>query len=140
SLHIGMGPVSLPEVVRLAIDSVPWRDRTGLVEGAWSGTVFADRGRLTQVIRNLLVNAVRYGGPRVTIDTVERDGMVDIVVSDDGAGVPEEFTTAVFDRYFALPRESAAMPSMGLGLYVSRRLAEVMGGSLTYERADGWSR
>jgi signal transduction histidine kinase len=140
SLHIAMGPVSLPEVVRLAIDSVPWRDRTGLVEGTWAGTVFADRGRLTQVIRNLLVNAVRYGGPRVTIETVEHGGMVDIVVSDDGAGVPDEFATAVFDRYFALPRESAALPSMGLGLYVSRRLAEVMGGSLTYERVDGWSR
>ena len=96
---------------------------------------FADPLRFRQILRNLLTNAERYGGGRVTV-SMERNGVAaHIRVTDDGPGVPAAEITAVFEPYHR-SRESGLPGSIGLGLPVSRRLARLMSGDLTYRRTN----
>jgi signal transduction histidine kinase len=103
-------------------------------EKAW-----ADPLRLRQIVRNLLTNATRYGGNKIWIEISERDDDVVITVLDNGAGVPKNREKLIFEAYESgHDRAVRAEPgSVGLGLAVSRRLAELMDGSLSYSRKDG---
>jgi signal transduction histidine kinase len=93
--------------------------------------VHADPHRVRQILRNLLTNAQRYGGPqcRVVFGTVQ--GAVWLEVRDNGGGIPDEESERIFEPYVS----SGAVGSVGLGLSVSRQLAELMGGTLHYERS-----
>lgn len=94
----------------------------------------ADRQRVRQILRNLLGNALRHGGPNIAVAVGTRDRMVEVTVSDDGPGVPSDHGSHLFDPYF---RGAEAPPvSTGLGLMVSRQLARLMGGDLTYSPAS----
>jgi signal transduction histidine kinase len=93
-------------------------------------TVRGDALRIRQVIRNLIRNADRHGGTGRTLRTVARDGMVAIQMRDDGAGVSSE----VLERLFEPFSHGSKSGSLGLGLAVSRRLAQAMGGELGYRR------
>jgi signal transduction histidine kinase len=78
-----------------------------------------------------LTNAQRYGGPdrRVTSGTLRDAAWIE--VRDNGDGVPEEEAIRIFEPYVT----SGGRGSVGLGLAVARQLAELMGGSLQYERS-----
>jgi signal transduction histidine kinase len=98
----------------------------------------ADALRVRQILRNLVSNAVRYGGPSIRITTRVTSGRIEVVVADDGHGVPPDDEKTIFLAYRrSTTSEHAA--SVGLGLWVSRHLAEAMGGSLEYRRVDGWT-
>jgi signal transduction histidine kinase len=95
-----------------------------------------DPGRVRQIIRNLLTNAERYGGPDVHIAVSEDPNSVLVTVSDDGSGVPIDRLETLFSS--SRPVSAATVSgSAGLGLSICRRLAELMDGSLAYERCDG---
>ncbi len=98
-----------------------------------------DPARVRQIVRNLVSNAIRYGGPEisVSIDFDDRSGCLS--VSDNGAGVPEERRETIFGAYEHGAPPKGAVPSLGLGLYISRELARRMGGDLTYRYQDGTS-
>jgi signal transduction histidine kinase len=91
-----------------------------------------DPARVRQILRNLLTNAERYGGPNVTITTRVRPDEVDIDVVDDGPGLPEEEWESIFEIYHSAHKDHHE--SLGIGLAVSRQLAELMDGSLRYLR------
>jgi signal transduction histidine kinase len=106
-----------------------------------SGPVSAlgDGARVRQILRNLLSNAARYGGSRVMLRVAEDMGWVQIAVCDDGPPLPPEVAQRVFDRYFK-ERPSGGRPaSVGIGLTISRDLAHLMGGDLTYRHDGEWS-
>jgi signal transduction histidine kinase len=105
-----------------------------------AGVAWCDAGRLQQIIRNLLANAERYGGDEVRVATQQRGDFTEIVVSDNGPGVPADKAVRLFTRYVHEGEDPLTVGSIGLGLAVVRILAEVMGGSARYERAEGWSR
>ncbi|MGZ5385111.1 MAG: sensor histidine kinase [Acidimicrobiia bacterium] len=98
----------------------------------------ADGLRVRQVLRNLVSNAVRYGGSSIRITTVAVGDEVKVTIADDGEGVPPEDETTIFLPYRRSTRSSHAA-SVGLGLWISRQLAVAMGGSLDYRRVDGWT-
>ena len=104
--------------------------------------VVADRVRVEQIITNLLDNAVKYsphGGP-VTVEARRLEDAMDVTVSDRGPGVEPEHRERIFERFYRA-HSQAGLPGLGLGLYVSRYLAEAHGGSLTAEfPEDGGSR
>lgn len=107
--------------------------RQVLIDAPPQLSVWADPVRLRQIIRNLIVNAHRYGGTDVRIDAAASAGTVRIIVSDDGPGVPAGLEETIFGRYER--GASIAQPgSVGIGLAVSRELAELMGGELAYDR------
>ncbi len=98
--------------------------------------VTADPIRVRQILRNLITNAVRYGGPNITINTFQEPGTWAVEVIDDGVGIPPEDHDRIFLPY-ERAHQSAGLPgSVGLGLTVSRTLADLMGGSLTYRFDD----
>jgi signal transduction histidine kinase len=106
-----------------------------------SGRVRAqgDPARVRQIIRNLVSNAVRYGGPRITIETQQRSGMALLDVTDDGPGVPLGERELIFHPYHRLAGGARNPGSIGLGLSISRELARRMSGDLTYQRRRGQS-
>lgn len=110
-----------------------------------SVSVWADGLRVRQVIRNLLTNALRYGGPNVKVaieqGTGERGAVnVTLVVMDDGPGVLSVDQERIFDPYYRSRPDVALTDSVGLGLAVARQLARLMGGDLVYVRRNELTR
>jgi PAS domain S-box-containing protein len=95
--------------------------------------VFADPTRVKQILTNLLSNAVKYnvdgGSIRVT-SRIDAAGAVEISVADSGLGMTEEQLGALFQPFNRLGRERSMQEGTGIGLVISQRLAELMGGTL----------
>lgn len=119
------------------------RDTVLEVNGA-RGTALAtaEFRRVLQILINLIGNAIAYSpvGSTVRINAVPSgDGHVSVCVADEGPGVSEEQATRIFDKFERLGRDgdSGKDSGSGLGLFISRRLAEAMAGSLTVENVEG---
>lgn len=96
------------------------------------GKVWADPSRTRQIIRNLITNATRYGGDRVTVEAVEGEQRTVLTVTDDGPGVDPAQWESIFEPYHRAHEAPTQPASIGLGLTVSRQLARLMGGELVY--------
>lgn len=101
-------------------------------------TAWADGRRVRQIIRNLVLNARKYGGPECVVRLRSEKRIAVIEVRDDGPGVPVALRDRMFEAYSSGGNEAGSLPSMGLGLTVSRQLVERMHGSIGY-RFDGKS-
>ncbi len=101
--------------------------------------VWADTLRTRQIVRNLLTNALRYGGPIVQIEVKTRGELAVLSVADDGPGVRGIDAERIFDPYFRSSSGVAKPDSVGLGLAVARQLARLMGGDVAYRRRKGWT-
>lgn len=102
-----------------------------------SMTAWADPLRVRQIMRNLVTNAIKYGGDRVVVSVREQANHAVVVVADNGPGVSEREAKLIFERYYRSDQSPTQPGSVGIGLAVSRQLAEMMGGTLRYVRADG---
>lgn len=113
-----------------------WRAGMNLAYSCDAGEIRADRLRFRQVVRNLLSNARKYGGPNVRIEgRVEgRTYLVDVI--DDGKGIPDEIADRLFERFIHQRHQTASMDSVGLGLSIVHALSNGMGGSIIYERFE----
>jgi signal transduction histidine kinase len=101
-------------------------------------TAVVDRGHLDQVLNNLLTNAVKYGGGRISVSTREVLDMVEVVVSDSGPGVPAEFVARLFDRFTrAEDARFGGRKGTGLGLYITRSLLTANAGTIEYRPTPG---
>ena len=100
----------------------------------------ADRGRLLQVVTNLLSNAAKYSPPGevVTVRAERLGDRVKILVTDNGSGVPEEFRSRIFRKFAqADTPDSAKKGGTGLGLAISKALVEAMNGEIGYTSPPG---
>ena len=106
--------------------------------------VNAIESRIAQVLRNLLSNALSFSPPDGAILMTARreDGKVLVTVEDDGPGIPENKLEAIFDRFYTERPESEKFGThSGLGLSISKQIAEAHGGSLkASNRAQGGAR
>jgi signal transduction histidine kinase len=99
-----------------------------------------DSRRFRQVIRNLVSNAIKYGGEQIQITASGSGDRRQIIVRDNGRGVTPGDEARIFEAYEHAASVPGMPTSMGLGLPVSRRLTEAMGGTLVYRRsAQGWT-
>jgi signal transduction histidine kinase len=98
-------------------------------------TAVGDEARIRQVIRNLVTNALKYGGTRIEITSELRGDTLHLSVLDDGDGIPTELRSQLFDDY-SQGANADASTGYGLGLGFSRRLALLMDGDLVYEDAQ----
>lgn len=98
---------------------------------------WADPLRLRQVVRNLLSNAIRYGGPVATVITRDLGHTIEIVVRDNGEGISEDDVGTIFLPYRRSTRGQRHSSSVGLGLWISRNLVQAMRGRLEYRRTEG---
>jgi len=98
---------------------------------------FVDRGRMQQVLVNLLTNATRYGGPKRLLRVVAEGGDVTFEVHDDGRGLPRRYEVRVWDRFERGPnRLNATVPGSGIGLAVVSAIAQAHGGSSAYRASE----
>ena len=134
SLVVNLEPVSLQRLVPriVASERVRWPSHT-FVEALPPDLplVAADETYLEQVLRNLLGNAAKFSpaGSRIEVHARPDQDRIQVAVLDEGPG----FTAEETDRLFGLFYRSATaklVPGSGIGLYVSRRLVEAMGGRL----------
>lgn len=97
--------------------------------------VTADRDRVEQILTNLIENGAKYASVgSLRVDAVVDGSSVYIAVSDEGPGIPADELEAVFTKFY---RREVAQPSgTGLGLWISRNLAEAHGGSLEASRNE----
>ena len=105
-----------------------------------TGTLQADPDRLTQVLRNLVRNAVAHTQPggHVAVAASARDRWLTIAVSDDGPGIPPEHLERVFERFHRVDEARASeRGGAGLGLPIARAIVEAHGGRIQADsRAD----
>ncbi len=101
--------------------------------------LWADPVRTRQVLRNLLTNADRYGGNNVKVLLKDAGAAVVVEVRDDGAGIPKRLRDHVFQPYGRAHQASTQPASVGLGLSVARKLAQLMEGDLEVFRDNGWT-
>lgn len=101
--------------------------------------IHSDASRVAQIITNLLENAAKYGGAEPVIAVHLRCGAaLSIDVQDQGPGIPPEEQEHIFDRAYRLTRrDGSRREGLGLGLYISRELAQRLGGSLTVHSEPG---
>ncbi|MEN8234800.1 MAG: HAMP domain-containing sensor histidine kinase [Actinomycetota bacterium] len=97
--------------------------------------VWSDPVRLRQILRNLLENALKYGGNDIHVSGEERrEGVYTLIVADNGAGVADADQERIFEHFEQLSKGDARIEQgVGLGLPIARKLARAMGGDLWYE-------
>ena len=140
-LAITRVPVSLRAQVAQVLETTgaSVRDSIEMV-GDPRQTAIGDPGRVRQIVRNLVTNAVRYGGDSLEIRFGVGDGMVRVEVADDGPGLEREDWDRIFEPYYRAHQGAETQPAaIGIGLSVARHLARLMDGDLTYRREAGWS-
>ena len=121
------------EAVQRAVDRLH-EHATVDIAGDQQAQVRVERQDLDEMLGNLVENAAKYGGGRVFV-TVEPNGkMVDILVEDDGPGIPEEKRGSLFTRGARL--DTTGKPGTGLGLAIVRDVAEIYGGRIALEESE----
>ncbi|MFC7498057.1 ATP-binding protein [Enterovirga sp. GCM10030262] len=93
--------------------------------------------RVLQILMNLITNAIRYSpeGAQVWIRTEREDDLACVIVADQGKGIAPEDQARIFDKFERIDPTEAG--GTGLGLYIARRLARVMGGDIAVDSAPG---
>ncbi len=102
-------------------------------------TLFADGGRLMQVLANLLTNAIRFSPPDSTVRlrALLTGDELQLLVSDEGPGVPAEFIPRLFQKFSqADSSDSRQQSGSGLGLAICKELLERMHGSIFYQQSE----
>jgi two-component system sensor histidine kinase VicK len=92
--------------------------------------VYADSGRIEQVLVNYINNAVKYAphSGHLTISFVKHDEEIKVSVSDKGPGIPQEKIPYLFDRFFRVDTGGSQYAGLGLGLYICAEIVKKHGG------------
>jgi len=130
--------LQLQDHVSAVLDPLPEHDARRIRATGPKAAVVADPIRLRQIIRNLVTNALRYGGPEITVTVGNGGPSGYLEVRDNGKEIPAKDQQRIFEPYHRAHELEGRTASVGLGLAVSRTLAEMMDGTLTYSH-DGES-
>lgn len=143
TLELKLAPVNVRDLFETARQGVQERLRqhdvmleAGIAPGV--DEVVADASRVTQMLYNLLSNAIAFSAPggTVKLSCDREDSMIAFTVADRGTGIPEDYQQAVFDR-FESRSPGSAHRGVGLGLSIVRSLAELHGGTVTLTSVPG---
>lgn len=116
-------------------------DWVGVSLGVPPGAVGrGDGSRVRQILRNLVSNASKYGKPPVSVHLEVGEGTVGIVVADHGDPISPDVRRAMFESFYTTGSQGTQPGSIGLGLAISRRLAQRMGGDLHHDRVGEQNR
>jgi two-component system, cell cycle sensor histidine kinase PleC len=144
-MEVQLARADLRELVRESLPMVQGlADKGGiaLIDGLSGGPempVLADRLRLKEVLINLLSNAVKYNRPggRVLIDARPERSHLLLRVRDTGIGLTQSQIASLFQPFNRAGAERTAIEGSGMGLFVSRRFVELMGGQVEVESTPG---
>jgi PAS domain S-box-containing protein len=139
-------PVRVAEVLSEARTTLdPMAARAGIALDVLPVTedtqqVIADRTRFSQILINYGSNAIKYGkaGGKATLAASRLpDGFVRVAVKDDGIGIPVEKQDKIFQPFHRAGQETGPIQGTGIGLAITKRLAELMGGRVGFHSAPG---
>ena len=148
-LRLERQPTELSEVLDAVLDA---HQRRAVAQGLtvlrqpWSpppGQDWGDGARLTQILHNLLENAIKYtpaGRVRVGVEHRFEGELAQVVVEveDTGVGIPEDRLDGIFERFFQVDASlRRAQAGAGLGLSIAHALTESMGGALSVQSREG---
>ena len=129
--------VDIDTVVAVAVDQnrvVADGHRVTLATGGDRHTeVFGDEALLGMALNNLIANAIQYSpdGSRVGVGVIDRDSVVEIAVTDQGVGIPEDEVERVFERFYRSdPARSRNTGGTGLGLSIVKHVVQNHGGDI----------
>jgi PAS domain S-box-containing protein len=137
TLRVAVGPIDLAEQARRAVTGMELRHTGTLHVEVGPAPALGDAQRVRQVIRNLVANAIAHGGDNISVTTSTEGRRSQVVVADDGPGLSPGEEERVFEAFQRGSRGNGGPGSVGLGLTVSRHLARLMGGDLTFAREQG---
>ena len=137
-------PVGVGEIVAKAVESIqPHATRKAIeIETAVGDRlpqINGDEGSLTEVVTNLLGNAVKYSFPnsKIQVQAKAQDSEVAVSVTDTGVGIAKEDLPHLFQDFSRGQAQPEGVSGCGLGLAISRRIVEVHGGSISVESKPG---
>lgn len=128
-------PVDVQELLRSVSHS--FGGKTGknvvVVTSSTPACILGDKEELRQAILMLLDNSTKYSGidGHVDIRSEAAAGKVDVVIEDDGPGIPDAEMNLVFDRFYRASNTRARVPGSGLGLPIVKSIVKKNGGSIT---------
>lgn len=132
------GTLEPPQPVALLAVAAEEAARAGATAEGDDLLLPGDERLLRRAVRNLLENARRYAGTGVEVQVRRRaDGGADVVVADQGPGVPEHLRERIFEPFFRMPGHAEREGGVGLGLSLVRQIAERHGGRVRCEPRDG---
>ncbi|WP_156302899.1 sensor histidine kinase, partial [Methylogaea oryzae] len=143
AIHLAPELIDIDELLQECLDIIrPQAAQRGisLIEPApGGGTVSADRTRLRQVLLNLLSNAVKYNRPEgaIRVSVQPLAGKVRLAVEDTGQGMTPEQLSGLFEAFNRLGAERSGTEGAGIGLVITKRLVEAMGGSIGADSRAG---
>ncbi len=120
------------QAVQRALDRL-YENVTVDIAGSHDAIVRVERQDLDEMLGNLVENAAKYGGGRVFVTVEPKGEMVDILVEDDGKGIPDSEREALFARGARL---DTGKPGTGLGLAIVRDVARIYGGGIQLEESE----
>jgi signal transduction histidine kinase len=121
------------DAVQRAVDRL-YEHVTVDIAGDRTVQVRVERQDLDEMIGNLVENAAKYGGGRVFVTVEPHDKTIDVLVEDDGPGIPESERGLLFQRGARL--DTTGKPGTGLGLAIVRDVAEIYGGTIRLEASE----
>ena len=137
-------PVSAGEVleeVRAALEPTAAKARIRLSAKATpSPPIHADRTRFAQIVMNFASNAIKYNraGGSVTLESeIVAPGTLRVKVTDTGIGIPDDKQDKLFQPFQRAGQETGSIEGTGIGLVITKRLAELMGGSVGFRSTAG---
>ena len=143
NLVLDLGPIEVGELVLEECRRYDTRIREkeiGLVTKIPPDTCHpaADPMRLSQIVGNLLDNAIKYTphGGKIHVDVQANADSINLTVQDSGPGIDPSELERIFDFLYRSPRQERIREGMGIGLALSHRLAEALGGTLTAHNRD----
>ncbi len=142
-MPIHLAPVALPEIADKIIERFKPHAHSKnikLLNHTQNNLprLMADPGKLDQILTNLIENALKSTpqGGRVTLSAAADHNHIAIQVADTGIGIPREHLPHIFERFYKVDRSRSNLGA-GLGLAITRRLAEAHGGNITVRSVEG---
>lgn len=140
-LRLTLAPVDMKELLTETVAQFAPPDRTVSLDVAEGlPEVVTDESRLTQVVGNLIANAVKFSPPEVPVEVSARldEAVVVIRITDHGEGIPEESRGRIFERFVQLERANTRKAGgFGLGLYIVRQVCDALGAGVGVESEVG---
>lgn len=129
---VALVPTDVKAAVERSLELVPPPPDTEVIADMKRVFVRSEPHRLDQIFTNLLTNAYKYGGKKITITAEQNDGKVIVAVADDGPGIDPKVAASLFDP-FTRGKDSHHIRGSGLGLSIVKMLAESCQGEVRHE-------
>lgn len=123
----------------LILEIISYYETTSAKEVAFNFTpnesdvIYFDRDHLTNILHNVISNAIKYGPEstvKIKIETKVDNGYLKIVISDNGSGIPKSDHDLIFEKFHRITKDTHDVKGLGIGLYYTREVLNKLGGEI----------